>query len=280
MLTCNLMGGLGNQLFQIFTTIAYSMKNGVSFRFLDNKTLGGGNCTLRHTYWDTFLYRMKPYLTQVFPPLVQINENGFKYNDLDMSVLGNNQNVRLFGYFQSYKYFEQYSKTIIMLLGLEESKYRLFQKYKCDNSIGIHFRLGDYKKVQWVHPIATCDYYKCSLSYILEAQNQPTPTPNMVMYFCEDEDIDDVKQTIGALQLDFPQLAFERADNTLADWEQMLLMSCCRHNIIANSSYSWWAAYLNTNPDKIVCYPSAWFGPSIGHDTSDLCPREWKQIQC
>ena len=69
-------------------------------------------------------------------------------------------------------------------------------------------------------------------------------------------------------------------DNTLADWEQMLLMSCCRHNIIANSSYSWWAAYLNTNPDKIVCYPSAWFGPTIGHDTSDLCPPEWKQFQC
>ena len=115
MLTCNLMGGLGNQLFQIFTTIAYSMKNGVSFRFLDNKTLGGGNCTLRHTYWDTFLYRMKPYLTQVFPPLVQIKENGFKYNDLDMSVLANNQNACLFGYFQSYKYFEQYFKTIIML---------------------------------------------------------------------------------------------------------------------------------------------------------------------
>jgi len=280
MLTCNLMGGLGNQLFQIFTTIAYSMKNGVSFRFLDNKTLGGGNCTLRYTYWDTFLYRMKPYLTQVFPPLVQIKENGFRYNDLDMSVLANNQNARLFGYFQSYKYFEQYSKTIIMLTGIEEFRTTLFKKYKYENSISIHFRLGDYKKVRWVHPIATCDYYKCSLSYILEAQNQPAPTPNMVMYFCEDEDIDHVKQTIDALQLDFPQLAFERADTSLADWEQMLLMSCCRHNIIANSSYSWWAAYLNTNPDKIVCYPSAWFGPSIGHDTSDLCPREWKQIQC
>ena len=280
MLTCNLMGGLGNQLFQIFTTIAYSMKNGVSFRFLDKKTLGGGNCTLRYTYWDTFLYRMKPFLTQVFPPLAQINENGFKYNDLDMSVLANNQNVCLFGYFQSYKYFEQYSKTIIKLIDIETFKNQSYLRHKYENSISIHFRLGDYKNTPWVHPIATCDYYKCSLSYILEAQNQLSPPPNMVMYFCEDEDIDDAKQTIDALQLDFPQFAFERADNSLADWEQMLLMSCCRHNIIANSSYSWWAAYLNTNPDKIVCYPSAWFGPSIGHDTSDLCPREWKQIQC
>jgi hypothetical protein len=278
MLTCHLMGGLGNQLFQIFTTIAYALKNCASFQFIDKKTLGGGNCTLRYTYWETFLYRMKPFLTPVFPPLVQIKENGFRYNDLDMSALGKNQNVCLFGYFQSYKYFDQYSKTIIMLLGIEEFKTTLFKKYKCDNFISIHFRLGDYKNIQWVHPIATYDYYMCSLSYILEAPNQPTISN--VMYFCEDEDIDQVKQTIDKLQKDFPQLTFERADNTLADWEQMLLMSCCRHNIIANSSYSWWAAYLNKTPDKIVCYPSAWFGPTIGHDTSDLCPPEWRQFQC
>ena len=77
MLTCNLMGGLGNQLFQIFTTIAYAFKNDASFQFLDNKTLGGGECTLRYTYWETFLYRMKPFLAPVLPPLVQIKENSF-----------------------------------------------------------------------------------------------------------------------------------------------------------------------------------------------------------
>ena len=71
---------------------------------------------------------------------------------------------------------------------------------------------------------------------------------------------------------------FIRASNDLSDWEQMILMSCCRDNIIANSSFSWWAAHFNTNPDKIVCYPAIWFGEVAGHDTRDLCPNEWHKI--
>ena len=271
MLTCHFMGGLGNQLFQIFTTIAYSMKHNVCFRFTDKKTLGGGNCTMRYTYWDTFLYKLKPFLTTVFPPLIQINENGFNYNEIH--ILDKSQNICLYGYFQSYKYFEQYCQTICKLIGIDTLKQKLIEKYNYSNSISIHFRLGDYKKIQWVHPIATYNYYKRALHYILEKH-----TSSNVLYFCEDEDIDIVIKTIDSLQRDFPQLTFERADTKLTDWQQMLLMSCCRDNIIANSSYSWWAAYLNTNHEKIVCYPSVWFGPTVGHDTRDLCPPTWMKI--
>ena len=77
----------------------------------------------------------------------------------------------------------------------------------------------------------------------------------------------------------FPELEFHKADDTMEDWEQLLLMSCCHHNIIANSSFSWWGAYFNTNSNKIVCYPSLWFGQKILNDTKDICPLEWNKLK-
>ena len=85
--------------------------------------------------------------------------------------------------------------------------------------------------------------------------------------------------TINKLQNDFPNYTFERKYSHLEDWEQMLLMSMCYHNIIANSSFSWWSAYFNSNINKIVCYPSVWFADKANIDTSDLCPKRWKKIQ-
>jgi hypothetical protein len=64
----------------------------------------------------------------------------------------------------------------------------------------------------------------------------------------------------------------------LEDWEQMLLMSLCNHNIIANSTFSWWGAYLNDNPGKIVCYPEHWFMPEVKKDVTDLFEEDWIKI--
>jgi hypothetical protein len=91
--------------------------------------------------------------------------------------------------------------------------------------------------------------------------------------------LDDVIEIIAFLQDAYRDLKFIRVENTFEDWEQMLLMSCCHHNIIANSSFSWWSAYFNKWSDKIICYPSVWFGPESTHNTKDLCPKNWNKIQ-
>ena len=70
-------------------------------------------------------------------------------------------------------------------------------------------------------------------------------------------------------------------DDALPDHEQLLIMTCCDHNIISNSTFSWWGAYMNENPNRTVCYPSVWFGEYFEHtnDTKDLMSNDWVKIQ-
>lgn len=281
MITCNLMGGLGNQLFQIFTTISYALSVKDKFTFLNVETLGTGSTIIRYTYWNTFLNRMRPFLIYKFVPNKVIKEKHFCYDELPIDTDTNTDtNIMLYGYFQSYKYFQENQKLICKLIGLDKMKDKIKERFIKDsplNNISMHFRLGDYKQNPLMYPIATYQYYADSLLYI---QNTYPDVPFNILYFCEEEDIEDVLVTITQLSNTFSLYTFERGEKTLEDWEQMLLMSCCQHNIIANSSFSWWAAYLNTSPDKIVCYPATWFGPSAKLDTKDLCPPEWIRILC
>ncbi len=281
MLTCNLMGGLGNQIFQIFTTIAYAIKSRNQFKFLAADTLGSCSTTIRNTYWKSFFYRLQPFLiNDISKSIHLIRENGFQYNELSVyEMVG--KDALIFGYFQSYKYFQQSYDLICRIIGLHELKINLLKKLnlnddKLKNTISMHFRIGDYKKIQHCHPLMPMEYYERSLNHIKSVK----PTNNFkIIYFCEDQDIDDVLITINYLKEKFLDYEFERANNELEDWEQMLLMSCCHHNIIANSSFSWWGAYFNDWENKIVCYPSLWFGKAVNYNTKDLCPLNWIRIK-
>jgi hypothetical protein len=275
------MGGLGNQIFQIFAVLSYAIKSRNQFKFLNLARLGEGSTTVRYTFWNSFFSNLKPFLISELPqPIHIIKEKGFPYNELPIYEMIN-RNVMIFGYFQSYKYFEKQYSIICRIIGLDKMKEKLLTKLTLNedelkNTISMHFRIGDYKKIQDVHPLATYNYYERALNHIKHTNSEKSFN---VLYFCEDVDIDDATDKINALRTKFPEYSFNRGDNSLADWEQMLLMSCCRHNIIANSSFSWWSAYFNSWQDKIVCYPSAWFGPSAKHDVKDLCPPEWIKVQ-
>ena len=269
------MGGLGNQLFQIFTTISYAIKNNIPFRFKNEDRVDHQ----RNTYWKSFLIQMDPFLIHTFPPPIHIlRENGFAFHPLPLQK--QTGYCLLVGYFQSYKYFHEHSDMIIRRFGFDAQKEIVFDKlqFKTDDlnrCISMHFRLGDYKQLQQYHPLMPYTYYVNALGFI----QHTTPGPYTVFYFCEEVDVDAVMKTICTLQDLFPAYTFLRGEATLEDWEQMMFMSGCHHNIIANSSFSWWGAYLNRWSDKIVCYPSIWFGEAAPHDTKDLCPPEWTRIR-
>lgn len=224
---------------------------------------------------------MKPFLLDpkiINQSHIAIKERGFIYNPLSIN---DQSKIRiLIGYFQSYKYFDNYFLTINRLLKIDEFKVILTNKYlnliNEDKPISMHFRLGDYKKLPDHYQILNTNYYKTALNYLITNKT----LEKTVLYFCEDQDLEDVENMISDLKAEFPGIIFLRADPELEDWEQLILMSLCRHNIIANSTFSWWGAYLNTSREKIVVCPSTWFGSKLkqSHDLRDIYPPEWLKI--
>jgi hypothetical protein len=271
MITCSLMGGLGNQLFQIFATMAHAIYTNQPVVFLKQEQLGN-----RFTAWNTLLKGLQSILVDELPSdMLVVREPRFHYNKLPYIP---STNVSFFGYFQSEKYFKPCYKHIYNMCGIEERRNELKQRLPTNEFLGttvsLHFRIGDYKMIQHYHPIMSLEYYSAALAHIQSKVSEPLK----VVYVCEDVDLKDVLVVVEELKKKFPEYTFVRCVEGLADWEQMLYMSFCSHNIIANSTFSWWGAYFNPNAEKIVCYPSIWFGTSAIADVKDLCPTEWVKI--
>ena len=272
MITVNLMGGLGNQLFQIFTTIAYALRYNREFKFEYSDILTTGHH--RPTYWNNFLLKLKQYTVQSKINLPLYHEPFFHYKTIPQSF----DNVKLFGYFQSPKYFNDKYNEIAEIIDLKNQQLLIKDKYKNyfeKPVISMHFRIGDYKDKQEFHNVLTLKYYENAIKKIIEITNK---TDWNILYVCEKDDNEIVSKNIQQLINIFPEIQFIKATDNSADWEQMLSMSLCDHNIIANSTFSWWAAYFNKNEYKIVCYPNQWFGPKLNLNTIDLFIESWKKI--
>jgi hypothetical protein len=273
MITVELMGGLGNQLFQIFTLMAYCFDNKSKIIF-ENKDINIGERKIQ--YWDNLLSNLQIFLKPPINHKVTVREQKFHYTALPM-LKNNDTDAKLIGYFQSYKYFQHHIDTIMKFIKLTDKKAPLADNYCYEFSISLHFRVGDYKKLQDYHPLLPVNYYIKALQHIERVTGR---TNWQVIYFCEDEDIEYVNGMVAQIQEAMPVLSFIKIESTYNDWQQMLVMSLCKHNIIANSSFSWWGAYLNTQ-ENIVCYPNKWFGPKLkNNNTKDLCPPNWTKIDC
>jgi len=283
MITIEMQGGLGNQMFQLFTTDSYALTYKTQF-VLPTKKLdthsGGGS--VRPTYWNSMFKELSGFVhsgSTQFVPLYR--EKSFRYTKLPIC---DKKHMKLLGYFQSPKYFEENYAAIAKILRLSEKKAAILNRtnLSCDcTHVSMHFRIGDYKTDAHkdAHPIQTAEYYEKALERIMQCA---CSKPINILYFHEEEDTEHVEKIIKALtetQTECDITFTSTAGSDMQDWEQMLLMACCDHNIIANSSFSWWGAYMNENPDKMVCYPEAWFGKALpNHDTTDLFPEDWVKI--
>jgi hypothetical protein len=169
--------------------------------------------------------------------------------------------VALSGFFQSYKYFENAQEEVRKVF-----KLNINDAYK--NHTSIHVRLGDYLQHSGSFPPITSDYLHMALRSIPHAKE-------CVIF---SDDISRVKDMVvnGFEEYDFE---FSEGKDELQD---ISLMASCGNHIIANSTFSWWAAYLGHNPNRIVVSPSAqtWFGPTAGvkQPVIDLIPSNWIQI--
>ena len=281
-ISIKLVGGLGNQLFQIFATISYGLEHTCNIVFPYTEQLYTG--TIRNTYWNTFLVGcrlMTTYnlmLNETNESLMSMpvyNEKSFEYNKIPHPK---GPKMLLSGYYQSYKYFNTHWDNIKQIIQLDNQQQVIKAEYanllSDKETVSLHFRIGDYENIQNCHPLMPFQYYYIAICNLIMHRNQNY----RILYFCQDIDTPKVSIMINRLSRMFTDIEFIKVNDDIDDWKQMLIMSVCSHNIIANSTYSWWGAYLNQNDKKMVYYPYKWFGESLNHNTTDLFPSNWVTV--
>ena len=173
----------------------------------------------------------------------------------------------MIGYFQSEKYFIDYKKEIREYFTLKQDLVKkLKEKFKniLSNSCSLHIRRGDYLNLQEFHPVLDLEYYNSAIKKIY---NSSTKNINFLIF---SDDLDWCKNNI---RIESKTLNFIKQNDEILD---LFLMSFCENNIIANSSFSWWGAWLNENENKKIVTPKKWFGDNYTqNNTKDLYCDKW-----
>jgi hypothetical protein len=279
-----LIGGLGNQLFQYSAGRALSLRVGAAYRvdILDFKNYKLRNYDLRHfnvqagiaskaerqIKSSSFLARLGLTGRQ---DLELYREKSFSYNK-EFLILPDG--TYLDGYWQSEKYFSdcsaQIRKDLVMTSAPSEANRRILDKIQTSHAVSIHVRRGDYvanRKTNAFHGTCSAEYYRKAVSHICEKVKS-----DVVCYVFSD-DIPWVRENIDL----GVEMVFVDGNDDENAFEDMRLMGACLHHVIANSTFSWWGAWLNPSPDKIVVAPLRWFNDE-SIDTSDLIPEQWVRM--
>jgi hypothetical protein len=192
----------------------------------------------------------------------------------DPNIIMSPKNVYLKGYWQSERYFKDIEDIIRQEFTIKPEPDAInsqIAKIITDaNSVSIHVRRGDYVNDNYINKI----YCTCSLDYYHEAVETITKrTPHPQFFVFSDNPVWVKKNLIINYKT-----TYVTHNNAEKDYEDLRLMSLCRHNIIANSSFSWWGAWLNRFPEKIIIAPKRWFTSVVNNDTNDLIPSSWVRL--
>ncbi len=244
-------GGLGNLLFMIANVYSLSREYGFDIIIYETNRDTYPNNTKRKLVWEYDIFKnYKISDGKEFENFIKYSENDHTYNPIN---LNSNFNYQIHGYFQSYKYFWKYRIDFINTLvnpyidNINNFVKELKNKYGDKEIISLHFRRTDYFKYPNVHNVLPLEYY-------IKALKNFNPN-DIYMFFSDDMEWVKEQEIFNNLP---NKIYYDESNDELCLW----MMAKCDHNIIANSSFSLWANYLNTNANKKTVVPSKWFGPS------------------
>lgn len=281
MIISKLCGGLGNQMFQyaVARTLAdnFARPLFLDISYFDHQA----NDTPRQYSLDVFNIRaeiasldmIKSVKSGFWNSFLNFNKSKIvkesKTNQYhEISLISSSQNYYLDGYWQTEKYFLVNRQKLLNDFCLKQSlsavANNLANHAKSVCSVSIHVRRGDYLNYSNTFNIQSVDYYQRAINVLKNKLVSP-------IFFVFSDDITWCKANLSFAN----DLIF--IDESIADYEQLTLMSLCSHHIIANSSFSWWGAWLGLNQDKVVIAPQNWFADHA-LTVNDIVPNDWLKL--
>jgi len=258
MISSNLLGGLGNQLFSAAHAISQGLKHNRKVVFIPKSfTPGQGNGA--ENYVDN-VFRNLTFVENI-DGFTKVTEKSFSYygeSPLDTNTVFD-------GYYQSSKNWFGFEDKIrdkfqppMELVDYFLGKY---PQLNDENTLSLHVRRSEYLLFPEIHPTITKEYINEALNIIGEYTT--------IFIFSDDHKW--IKENLNLKSAIFV--------NESKDWEELYLMSLCKNHIISNSTFSWWGVFLNKNKNKKIVSPSVWFGPK-GPNPIDIYESYWIKIPC
>lgn len=278
MIVVRITSGLGNQMFQY--ALAKSLEINLSTQVkLDNSYFQSQNPNRNYELSNFDISLPIANLEEItfkktkniFLPNYKQNYVAEKSVRFDKKIFKIKQNAYLEGYWQSEKYFENIVQQLkkdfsFTKFSSQTNQEIIHQIQHTKNSVAVHFRRGDYAH----HHIIKEKIGTIPLIYYHNAIQKINSLIGDIHLFIFSDEISWVKDNFNP---PIPH-TFITANSPTNGYDDLVLMAHCQHQIIANSTLSWWAAWLNTNPDKIIIAPKCWFKSNL-LDSKDILPKNW-----